>query len=443
MRDNIKLAFRSIRANKMRAMLTMLGIIIGIASVIAIMTISSAMNLAMEAQNAAMGYNNLNLTVEAEDDYDASSVLLSVPVASSSSNQYKYTQGMPPEALLDMETMKDFEQHFDDRIKGISYSWDAGSGKTTLAHQTTNVSLTGVNAKYLDVASFSKIELETGRWVTQEDVDKGKKVAVIKNDLAATIFGSSDGALGQQIDVTITEPNVTTLTVTIVGVYHSVATTGGNILTGTYSIDFSSFGNTRIYLPVSTALEVSRSTGITSISLAGVDGVDLAKFQQDIENYFQSVYTYKGYHVLVEEPWSSSSDSSDNTMKTLQTAFSVTAAISLLVGGIGVMNIMMVSITERTREIGVRKALGAKRRDIRMQFITESIVLSFIGGVIGIIIGMVAGNIAAHLMGYPATASITSVLLSFGVSVSIGIFFGFYPANKAAKMNPIDALRYE
>lgn len=329
MRDNIKLAFRSIRANKMRAMLTMLGIIIGIASVIAIMTISKAMNLAMEAQNAAMGYNNLNLMVEELKDPSAASTKLSVPVAAASTNQYKYTQGMPPESLITLDIMSDFEQKFADRIKGISYSWDAGSGKTTVAHQSTNVSITGVNSRYLDVASFSKLELDLGRWVSQEDIDRGKKVAVIQNNLAATVFGSSEAALGQQMDITITEPSAATITVTVVGVYHSVVTTGGNILTGTYSFDFSSFGNTKVYMPISTALEVGRSTGISSVSLAGVDGVDLDKMMQDMNNYFDKAYTYKGYHVLVEEPWSATGGD-DTTMQTLQTAFSVTAAISLI-----------------------------------------------------------------------------------------------------------------
>jgi putative ABC transport system permease protein len=127
----------------------------------------------------------------------------------------------------------------------------------------------------------------------------------------------------------------------------------------------------------------------------------------------------------------------------IQLALSVIAAISLVVGGIGVMNIMLVSITERTKEIGTRKALGATNSSIRLQFITESVVICLIGGVIGIIVGVSLGTLAVKLMGYSAVVSIESVIVAVGFSMAIGIFFGYYPANKAAKLNPIDALRYE
>ena len=133
-----------------------------------------------------------------------------------------------------------------------------------------------------------------------------------------------------------------------------------------------------------------------------------------------------------------------NTMiGAIQLALSVIAGISLVVGGIGVMNIMLVSITERTKEIGTRKALGATNGSIRLQFITESVVICLIGGIIGIIFGIVLGTVAVKLMGYEASVSLSSIVIAVGFSMAIGIFFGYYPANKAAKLNPIDALRYE
>lgn len=133
-----------------------------------------------------------------------------------------------------------------------------------------------------------------------------------------------------------------------------------------------------------------------------------------------------------------------NTMiGAIQLALSVIAGISLVVGGIGVMNIMLVSITERTKEIGTRKALGATNGSIRLQFITESVVICLIGGIIGIIFGIVLGTVAVKLMGYEAAVSLSSIVIAVGFSMAIGIFFGYYPANKAAKLNPIDALRYE
>jgi len=130
-------------------------------------------------------------------------------------------------------------------------------------------------------------------------------------------------------------------------------------------------------------------------------------------------------------------------LSTITIAISVIAGIALLVGGIGVMNIMLVSITERTREIGTRKALGATNGSIRLQFIVEAVIICMIGGILGIILGVILGNVAAALLGYPATASAGSILASLTFSMTIGVFFGYYPANKAAKMNPIEALRYE
>ena len=136
-------------------------------------------------------------------------------------------------------------------------------------------------------------------------------------------------------------------------------------------------------------------------------------------------------------------DSMNTMINMIQLALSVIAGISLVVGGIGVMNIMLVSITERTKEIGTRKALGATNSSIRLQFITESVVICVIGGIIGIILGIGLGTVAVKLMGYEASVSIESIIIAVGFSMAIGVFFGYYPANKAAKLNPIDALRYE
>jgi putative ABC transport system permease protein len=136
-------------------------------------------------------------------------------------------------------------------------------------------------------------------------------------------------------------------------------------------------------------------------------------------------------------------DTMSSMLDTLKLAISSIAAIALLVGGIGVMNIMLVSITERTREIGTRKALGANNTNIRIQFITESALICLIGGIIGVIFGTILGMVVASVMGYPGSASIVNILVAVGFSLAIGVFFGYYPANKAAKLDPIEALRYE
>ncbi|MEG0911209.1 MAG: ABC transporter permease [Ruthenibacterium sp.] len=435
MRDNIKLALASIRANKMRAALTMLGIIIGIASVIAIMTIGQAMKLAMQASMASMGVNNLTVSVEQTEipDSDVLSVKPVVP-------EHNGPAEMADEALLSVEMLDGLQTALGSTIDGLSYSADLGSGSVSMQHNTTGVSVLGANKDFMVVKSIANIEIKRGHWLTDAEIAGEKRVAVIQTRLAEALFGSAEDALGKQFDITLKKP-VKTVSVTVVGIYDGVASKGGNVLTGNYSFDFSSIGDSRVYLPVTTALSIVGKSGVEGLSIAGVKGSDVNALDAAAQSYFDKRYHAKGYETSIDVP--SPDDMMDSTMDTLQKAFSAIGAISLLVGGIGVMNIMMVSITERTREIGVRKALGAKRRDIRMQFIVESVVLSFIGGVIGIIVGMIGGNVAAKMMGYGATASLSGVLLAFGFSLAIGVFFGFYPANKAAKMNPIDALRYE
>ena len=170
---------------------------------------------------------------------------------------------------------------------------------------------------------------------------------------------------------------------------------------------------------------------------------DNAQFLSDTESFFASYYTRNQSWTVGASSMESMMSTVTEMISTVQMAIAAIAAISLLVGGIGVMNIMMVSITERTREIGTRKALGAPGYAIRLQFITESVVICLIGGVIGIVLGVVLGAWGASLLGYAAKPSVLAVAASVGFSMAIGVFFGYYPASKAAKLDPIEALRYE
>lgn len=172
-------------------------------------------------------------------------------------------------------------------------------------------------------------------------------------------------------------------------------------------------------------------------------GTDSRALAQDFQDYFNRFYTRNQDFQIMAISLDSVIDQYASMMGTVQVAIAVIAAISLLVGGIGVMNIMLVSVTERTREIGTRKALGAKNSAIRMQFIVESVIICLIGGIIGIIFGMLLGYAGASLLGFPAHPSVDAILIAVCFSMAIGVFFGYYPANKAAKLDPIEALRYE
>ena len=243
-------------------------------------------------------------------------------------------------------------------------------------------------------------------------------------------------ALGEEITVVISNKYYH---YTIVGVYE-------------YEESTSSFSNsseedisTELYLPLQTAISQNHSDGgFSQITIVTKTGTDTEAFMTEMEDFFNNRYyrNNENYEISAFSMESVVSSMTD-MLSTISIAISIIAGISLLVGGIGVMNIMLVSITERTREIGTRKALGATNGSIRLQFIVESIVICLIGGIIGIITGITLGMVAVKIMGYDASPSVTGIILSVGFSAAIGIFFGYYPANKAAKMNPIEALRYE
>lgn len=183
--------------------------------------------------------------------------------------------------------------------------------------------------------------------------------------------------------------------------------------------------------------------GYSQLTVVSATGTDTETFLEETENFFNRYYSRNEYYEVSVTSMESMLSSMTSMLTTVSLAIAVIAGISLLVGGIGVMNIMLVSITERTREIGTRKALGATNGSIRLQFIMESVVICLLGGAIGIILGLTLGSIATKMLGYAAKASVASIVFSVVFSIFIGVFFGYYPANKAAKLNPIEALRYE
>lgn len=427
--ENILLALNGLRSNLMRTLLTMLGIIIGIASVIAIMTVGDSINGTVTSSMESIGANNITVSVSRiqNEQEDTSSTGRNFGI-------FNRNAAMSDEDYLTDEMIAEFQLEFADSLQGVFLSESVGSGTAEEGSLSSSVSITGVNTDYL---SNEELTIISGRLLTERDQSEGRKVVLVADDLVDTMFGGDyDNAIGESIDVFI---NNRYYQYTIIGIYeyesdHTIAATSE-----------STELPTTVYLPLYAAKEDIRSNvGYSSFTVATASGIDPETFCEDIENFFNTKYYRNNEDFEISTSSMESMLSSLTEMvDTISLAISVIAGISLLVGGIGVMNIMLVSITERTREIGTRKALGATNSSIRIQFIVESIAICVIGGVIGILIGIGIAAVATKLLGFSVSPSVDGMVLSVTFSVLIGVFFGYYPANKAAKLNPIEALRYE
>lgn len=424
--ENIGLALTGLKANKMRAALTMLGIIIGIGSVIAIMTVGNSLNMSITTSMQEMGAHNLTVglkTKSQSEEVNEKGMHFGAG----------FGRSMKEEDYLTDEMITAYREAYPENVQYVSLTTAVGSGTAQDGSLYANVNITGVNDGYLKA---NELDILSGRSLTEMDQQQGKKVAIVSDKLVDNMFASDlDSAIGQTVDVNI---NGRYYTYTIVGVYAYEESAMS------FSSDSEEDVTTDLYLPLKAAQNQSHSnSGYTSFTVVTTTDTDNETFIEDTKTFFNMYYSKnESYEVNVSSMESMLSSMTD-MLSTVSVAIAIIAGISLLVGGIGVMNIMLVSITERTREIGTRKALGATNGSIRLQFITESIVICLIGGFVGIILGLLLGSIAVKVMGYEASASIASIVCSVLFSAFIGIFFGYYPANKAAKLNPIDALRYE
>ena len=344
------------------------------------------------------------------------------------SNGYKMTD----QDLVTPEMLRDLGEQFSDRITAISAVSSVGTGEAQTGENRAKVSLVGASDGYF-VANSKK--LLHGRYFNNDEVRKAIPAALISEVAARVLFGKEEAALSQEIQVTV---GTKTYELAVVGVY-SYEVTGVDALTKESKL------MTEIYIPYRAAQSLNHaSAGLSSFSVVGGENMDKDQLIEDIQDYLNQTYYARNEHFWIQGySMSSLLDTFMTTLKAIEVGISAIAGISLLVGGIGVMNIMLVSVTERTREIGTRKALGAKNRDIRIQFITEAVILCIVGGIIGIVLGVALGLVGCKLMQAPGKPSISSILLSLGFSTAIGVFFGAYPANKAAKLDPIEALRYE
>lgn len=392
MLQSFKLALKSIWSNKMRSFLTMLGIIIGVASVIILVSLVNGYMSTVVENFASMGVNQMSVRLT-----NLSSRRASVD------DLYGFYQ--------------EHTDIFAQMSPNVSLMATLKKGNDSL----TATSINGCSEEYLELKNY---ELESGRNIQYADIVSRNKVCVIGYYVAQELFGDAQSALGETI-------KINGYAFKVIGV---VERQDEDDLDEGGTDDF-------LWMPYSIAVKMARSADISNYTFATADinYTDTAK--ELLENFLYEIYKSDDLYRVTAN--SEMLDSLNEQIAMMSAMLGGIAGISLLVAGVGVMNIMLVSVTERTREIGIRKSLGAKRRTIMQQFVIEAAVTSSIGGVIGILLGAGVTEIAGKMMGINAVPTMGAVLISFSVSVGIGLIFGYMPANRAAKLNPIDALRSE
>ncbi len=438
--ENIKEAFQNLFSNKMRSLLTMLGIIIGISAVITITTIGTSIKSTLNATLNSIGGNSISASVNAV-----------YPENSEDLENWEYPE-ITEDDYITQDMLDELQESYPDEIAGFAVSVSLGSGQVYKnSDKYANVDITGTTKEELE---YTKLNIYRGRNLTKQDQKKEKRVCLVSDTMVSHYFGNED-PIGQQL--TVNGSDGYSYEFTVVGVYEYSVAIFGQQDTTVPEKDRS----TTMYIPATTANKLSpeeTTSGYRYISILLQTGADMDQADSDIQNFFADKYANNEKWQVSTFNMSSDMGIINTVIDVITVAISFIAAISLIVGGVGVMNIMLVSITERTKEIGIRKALGAKNKAIQQQFLIESVVLCFIGGIIGILFGVlfgfILGKVAMLLInsyyrdyaGYIVMnvhPSVLAIVLSVCFSMLIGVFFGSYPAKKAAKMEVIDALRYE
>lgn len=401
--ESMRMALTALLANKLRSLLTMLGIIIGVGAVIAMISVGMGVRKNVTDSIASLGSNMLVIM-------PGSANRGGVRSAAGSTITLKY----------------DDAEAIQKRVRNIDYVSPTVSGSYQIVYgnQNWNSSVTGVTPDYMSIQS---LKVQSGSFITESDMSKRNRVAVIGTTVASNLFGT-ENPVGKNI-------RVNNAPYKIIGV---LAAKGQ-----------SSMGRDQddvVIIPLTTAQE--RMLGITYVQSINVQVASQDKMEQaqsEIETLLRQRHRITGGKEddFTVRNLTSLMETMSQTTGMITLLLGSIAGISLIVGGIGIMNIMMVSVTERTREIGIRKALGATFRNIMMQFLIESVVISVIGGMIGIILGCAASMAISVVGDFSTVITIAPILISFFFSVGIGLFFGIYPARKAAKLDPIEALRYE
>ncbi|WP_059051290.1 ABC transporter permease [Paenibacillus senegalimassiliensis] len=386
MLQSMKMAWKSIAGAKVRSLLTMLGIIIGVSSVITLVSVGQGTTSQITAQLEGLGTDLLTVTIMGRGN----------------------TTSLSFEEAMNLSTLEG--------VKAVS---PVISGSVTAKKGTTNdtLSIEGIAPSYEEVQDF---HVQEGRYIVDLDNEFRMKVALIGTEAATTFFGT-DQPVGQTIQLNGSSFK-------IVGLLESK----GSSLTGS--------NDNKLLIPISTAERFLRSPGVRSVTVQAQDTSQMDAVKASLEATLDKKFLNadNSYSIFNSQEML---DTLNSTTQMLSLALGGIAGISLLVGGIGIMNIMLVSVSERTREIGIRKAIGAKQRDILMQFMVESTALSGFGGLVGIGLGYGASGLIGHYSALSTTVSISIVAIAFGFSLFIGVIFGMIPARKAAKLRPIYALR--
>lgn len=399
-----RIAVRALFRNKMRAFLTMLGIIIGVASVIGMLAIGEGSKRSITDQMSSMGSNLVMIMPNMQRRGG-----VSLGASSSMALKYSDVTAIRNEAV---------------NILAVSPTVNA-NGQVIYGNQNTQTSIYGVNGEYLDIR---KLNIQSGRIFSESEVRSMAKVCILGQTVVENLFGEGSDPVGISI-------RIKNLPFEIIGVLEDKGESG-----------MGQDQDDMILAPYTTVQRrIAAIDYINGIYCSAVSEERSAAAIEEVEEILRRTHKLKeseenDFRVMSQSELIETVSTVTNIMKLLLGAI---AGISLLVGGIGIMNIMLVSVTERTREIGLRMSIGGRGKDILRQFLVESMMLSISGGLLGVIFGYLLAGLGGKLMGSAAVVTTQSVILAFAVCFAIGVFFGWYPARKAANLNPIDALRYE
>ncbi len=406
----LAIALKALRVNKLRSALTMLGIIIGVAAVIVMIAVGGGARAQVESQIKNLGAN-LMMVFSASPTFTGARSAAGATHTVSEDDAYAIARELP------------------EYVAGAAPAL-RGGGQVVAGNSNWSTSFYGVTPDYFDVREWTLAE---GRFFDQAEINGAAKVAIIGRTVATNLFGDAS-----PLDEAI---RIRTVPLTVIGVLASKGQSpGGSDLDDVILMPITTARNRILG---ATALAKSRSVG--SIQIKIVDGTDSKVAEEKVRELLRQRhrlqagqdddFTLRNMTELLQ--------TREESSRVMALLLASVASVSLLVGGIGIMNIMLVSVTERTREIGLRRAVGARARDILQQFLIEAITLSLIGGLVGVLLGTGGAQLIGELAGWPIELSLSATLLAVSFAAVIGIFFGYYPARKAARMSPIEALRHE